>query len=90
MVVKLDLSKYTGYYCNMTEGLCDDYDVIYLIRPEWWVPNKKLKFKRIIKHERKPDVVSNGRLLRKGDVLTTTQPSGYFWKTLEYVAKHFK
>jgi hypothetical protein len=45
--MKLDLSKYSGYYFQYKDNIFGVYDVVCLVRPEWYIPNKNIKFKRV-------------------------------------------
>lgn len=44
--MKLDLSKYSGWYYTTDKNIerTGLTDVIVLVRPEWWIPNKVIKY----------------------------------------------
>jgi hypothetical protein len=87
--MKIDLTKYTGYYCKSEVDNWHSYDVIVLIRPQWWIPDKKLKFRRCVEDTRGEDLVINNKLLRQGEWKRINHTSEHFIEALRYVKKHF-
>jgi hypothetical protein len=72
--MKLDLTKYTGYYYLETQTKT----TIVLIRPEWWIPNKKLTFPKIESH-----FIRDGRQWYRYNI------SQSFYDALRYIQEKF-